>query len=186
MAASLDPRQAYLQDLGATHGFTLEQLAMNRQGQVHPAQVSRGRSSGVGGSVFAIVLGVLFAAGGVGGAFLLYDDYQKPISDVDMNGIYALGGGGIVLGLVFVVGALLGLSKVSARRKQYARGPVLVAEGPLNKVHIQGRGGMPSQWRYSIGGVTFMVLPKAFDQTTHGARYRAYHVAGDLLSLEPL
>lgn len=45
---------------------------------------------------------------------------------------------------------------------------------------------MPSQWRYVIGGVTFHVSPKAFELTTQGAQYRVYHLAGDLLSIEPL
>ncbi len=183
--APLDARRAYLQELGAAHGFTLEELGLNREGRVHPAQVSRGRSSGIGGSAFAVVLGLVFAAAGVGGAVYLYDDYQKPISDTDMNGIYALGVGGMVLCMLFMGGAVLGFRKVAQRRSAYERGPILV-EGPLRKVHIDGRGGVPSQWRYVIGGVTFQVSQRAWSFTTQGAQYRAYHVAGDLLSIEPL
>ncbi len=183
--APLDPRRAYLQELGAAHGFTLEELGLNREGRVHPAQMSRGRSSGIGGSVFAVLLGLVFAAAGVGGALYLFDDYQRPISDTDMNGIYALGGGGIVLCALFIGGAVLGFRKVARRRSAYERGPVL-AEGTLRKVHIDGRGGIPSQWRYVIGGATFQVSKRAWALTTQGAQYRAYHVAGDLLSIEPL
>jgi hypothetical protein len=186
MAPHGDPRLAYLRDLGATHGFTLEELEMNRQGRIHPAQAKRGKSSGIGCGVFLILFGLLVAAGGVGGALYLYDDYSKPISDVDMNGLYALGGGGVVLGGLLGIGALLTFWKVSTRRKAYAQSPALVAQGPLQKVHIKGRGGVPSQWRYTIGGASFVVSQKAWELTTHGAHYRVYHLAGDLLSLEPL
>ncbi|WP_437596852.1 hypothetical protein WMF28_30170 [Sorangium sp. So ce590] len=186
MASPSDPRQAYLRDLGAAHGFTLEELEMNRQGRLHPAQAKRGKSSGIGGGVFLLLLGLLVAAGGVGGALYLYDDYSKPISDIDMNGLYALGGGGVVLGGLLGIGALLTFRKVGARRKAYAQSPALVAQGPLQKVHIDGRGGMPSQWRYVIGGVAFVVSQKAWELTTHGAHYRVYHLVGDLLSIEPL
>ena len=72
------------------------------------------------------------------------------------------------------------------RRKLYEQGPPMVAEGRLRKVHVQGRQGIPSQWRYVIGGVSFQVSPKAFELTTQGARYRVFHLAGDLLSIEPL
>jgi hypothetical protein len=185
-STAVDPRQAYLQELGQAHGFSLEQLEMNRKSQIHPAQTARGRSSGVGGSVFAIVLGLLFAGGGVGGALLLHDDYAKPVSDIDMKGLYALGGGGIVLGVLFIGGALLGFRKVGRRRRAYERGPAQVAEGQVHKVHIQGRGGVPSQWRYVVGGVSFQVSQRAWELMTQGARYRAYHLAGDLLSIEPL
>lgn len=186
IGAPHDPRQAYLRDLAATHGFTLEELEQNRQGRLHPAQAARGKSSGIGCGVFLIFLGLLVVAGGVGGAIYLYDDYSKPISDVDMNGIYALGGGGIVLGALLGIGALATFWKVSQRRKTYAKSPALVAQGPLQKVHVQGRGGVPSQWRYVIGGVNFVVSQKAWELTTHGAQYRVYHLAGDLLSIEPV
>ncbi len=186
MTSASSAREAYVRQLGEGHGFSLEQLTANREGRIHPLQIERGSRSGMGGAVFAVVLAVLFAAGGVGGALLLYADYGKPISAVDMNGLYALGGGGVFLCFLFLGGALLGFRKVAHRRRVYGAGPASVAEGPLHKVYIEGRGGIPSQWRYVIGGVSFQVSRRAWELTTHGARYRAYHAAGDLLSIEPL
>jgi hypothetical protein len=184
-AVPADPREAYLSQLAAAHGFSLEELAQNRLGRLHPAQAARGRGAGIGRGVALLLLGALVAAGAVGGALLLYEDYSKPVSDTDMNGLYALGGGGVLLGALLALGALLTFHGVSRRRRAFAQSPPLVAEGPLRKIHIDGRGGMPSQWRYEIGGVSFVVSRRAWELLTPGARYRAYHLAGDLLSIEP-
>jgi hypothetical protein len=176
-----DPRLAYLSDLGMTHGFSLDELEQNRAGRVHPAQAARRKRSGIGCGVVLLLLGLLFAAGGIGGALFLYEDYSKAVSDTDMNGLYALGGAGAVLGAALLLSAIV----MFVRRGSSVKGRVLVAEGPLQKVHIDGRGGMPSQWRYQLGGASFGVSQKAWDLTTHGAWYRAYHLDGDLLSIEP-
>ncbi len=184
-AAQVDTKEAYLKELGKAHEFSHEELAQNRLGRLHEAQVGRGSRSGVGGSVFAMLLGLMFAGGGVGGALYLHADLQQPVSDVDMNGLYALGGGGVLLGVLFVGGALLGFSKVARRRRAYASGLVLVADAPVHKVHVQGRGGAPSQWIYVIGRLRFQVSRRAWELVTHGAHYRVYHLEGDLLSLEP-
>jgi hypothetical protein len=182
MAPPADPRLAYLADLGATHGFSLEELEQNRAGRVHPAQAARRKRSGIGCGSVLLLFGLLFATGGVGGALFLYDDYSKPVSDTDMNGLYALGGAGAVLGGALLLAAIVMFVR---RGGSGAKGQVRVAEGPLQKVHIDGRGGMPSQWRYQLGGASFTVSQKAWNLITHGAWYRAYHLDGDLLSIEP-
>ena len=118
----------------------------------------------------------------MGGALFLYDDYSKPVSDVDMNGLYAMGGAGTVFGASLVLWAFWMFWK---RARGGAGGQLQLAEGPLQKVHVDGRGGMPSRWIYRIGNLSFDVSSKAWELVTHGAWYRVYHLNGELLSIEP-
>ena len=85
--ATQDARLAYLQELGAAHGFSIEEIEMNRRGLIHPGQAARGQRSGVGCAVFAVFLGLLFAAGGVGGALLgLQGETVYVFTAVALNG----------------------------------------------------------------------------------------------------
>lgn len=178
-------RDEYVAQLAKGHGFTLEQLELNRSGKLHPAQVARGRRSGVAPGVFLSLLAVLAIGGGVGGALLLYDDYRKPVSSVDMNGLYALGGGGVLLGLLFLYGAISSFSSVGRHRAAYARGQIVVSEGSVQKVRIRQRRSADT-WRYEIGGRSFNVPNDGWELVTNGARYRVYSIAGDFLSIEPV
>lgn len=174
---------AYVEQLAKAHGFTAEQLAANRARQIHPAQVARGRRSGIGCGVVLIVVAVMVLAGGITGALLLYDDLRPPIAQVDMNGVYALAAGGLVLALGLGIAAVMTFVKVARQRRAYERGEPSLAEGPMQKVHVRTRGG--DIYRYGIGGCTFDVSRQGWELVTQGARYRVYYVLGDLLSIEP-
>jgi hypothetical protein len=176
--------QAYLDQLGRAHGFDREQLAMNRAGRVHPSQAARGKRSGIGCGVFLVLLALLVLAGGTGGAAALYSDLREPISRVDMNGVYALAAAGVLLSLVFAAIAVSQFLSVGRRRGQYATGGCGLAEGPLFKTRVR-HSRNPDTYHVEVGGLRFTVGQALFDLVTQGARYRVYHVAGDLLSLEP-
>lgn len=176
---------AYLEQLGRSHAFTWEELAANRALRIHPAQLARGRRSGIGAGVVLVVLALLALGGGLGGAALLYADLRPPISRVDMNGVVALAAAGIVVGAGLGIGAIATFVGVGRRRRVFERGQAFTVEGPIQKIHIRrGRGG--DTYRYRIGAQTFDVSREAWHLVTHGARYRAYFVLEDLLSLEPL
>lgn len=178
-AATMD-LQAYLEQLGNGHGFTVQQLAANRAGQIHPEQRA-GLRSGVGG-VVSIVLALVSLAGGVGGAMLLYVDFRKPIDRLDMNGIYLLATAGVVLAVLFSALSTVMFIKAARRRRAY-RGQPTVVEGAVQKVQIRGQ---IEVFSYNIGKHSFFAPRKGWELVTHGARYRVYCVAGDLLSIEPL
>ncbi len=176
----------YLDQLARAHGFTLEALMANRAGHVHPTQRVQGGKKGIGQAVFLFVLAVLLLAGGIGGAAVFYDDLNPPISDTDMNAVYAMAGGGVVLGLAAVAGGIVTVLRVGERRGAYQRGLLEVLEGPIAKIVVRGKRGVQDVFRYQIGGRTFDFVPRAgWELVTYGARYRVYCVAGDLLSLEP-
>jgi hypothetical protein len=176
----------YLDQLARAHGFTLEALMANRAGHVHPTQRVQGGKKGIGLAVFLFVLALLLLGAGIGGAAVFYDDLRPPISDTDMNAVYAMAGGGVVLALAAVVGGIVTVLRVGQRRGAYQRGALEALEGPIAKTVIRGKRGVPDVFRYQIGGRTFDFVPRAgWELVTHGARYRVYCVAGDLLSLEP-
>ncbi len=180
------PPTSHLDQLARAHGFTLEMLMANRAGHVHPTQRVQGGRKGIGLAVFLFVLAFLLLAGGVGGAALFYDDLRPPISDTDMNAVYAMAGAGVVLGLAAVAGGIVTVLRVGQRRGAYQRGALAVVEGPLAKAVIRGSRGVPDVYRYQIGGRTFDFVPReGWELVAHGARYRVYCVGSDLLSLEP-
>jgi hypothetical protein len=182
----MDPNlQRYLEQLGASHDFTLEQLMSNRAGQVHPAQVARGWSRDVGFGVFFCFVALLVLAGGVGGALLLYDDMRPPISRVDMNGVYALAAAGVVLGGLIFWAALGTFASVGRRRAAYRRGVCQMVEGPVQKVRIQQRRAA-DRFGYQIDNQRLYAPNAGWQMVTAGARYRIYFIGDELLSLEPL
>jgi hypothetical protein len=178
-------RQAYVEQLARTHGFTLEALMANRARQIHPSQIARGRSQGSGWVVFFFILSALLLIGGVGGAIVLYDDMRPPVSDVDMNAVYALAGGGLLLSAGFVAIAIATIAGIKKRRRIYSGGALECIEGPIGKAHIRLSRGNDIH-RYLIGGRTFDVPRSGWELVTHGAHYRVFTVAGDLLSIEPM
>jgi hypothetical protein len=178
-------REAYVEQLARAHGFTVEALMANRARQIHPSQSSRGRSQGTGWVVFFFIVAALLLVGGVGGAILLYDDMRPPISDVDMNGVYALAGGGIILSAGAVALAIATIAGIKKRRRIYSGGALECIEGPIGKMHIRVSRGNDIH-RYMIGGRTFDVPRAGWELVTQGAHYRVFTVAGDLLSIEPM
>lgn len=176
--------EIYLDQLAGTHHFTLEQLAENRAGRLHPVQLARRRSSGFGAGIGCLVFAVLVLVGSVGGALALYDDFRKPISRVDMNGLYLLGGGGTVVALVMFVAAFFMFRGVKQRRAVFDRGQVHTLQGQLQKIHIR-RGRNPDSFLYELEGHRFNVDREGWDMVTQGMRYKIYYLERDLLSIEP-
>ncbi len=173
-----------LEALAAAHGFTLEELAANRERRLSPAQRERGRVTY--GAVGCFSFGaVLMPASFIGGAWLLYDDYAKPVSALDMRGLMALGMGGVVLGVICAIVAVVSLVMLRRRRDAYEKGHVTVLEGPLQKVHVR-HGRSADEFLYELHGRRFVVNEAGWTLVHGGARYRVYAMRSELLSLEPV
>lgn len=175
---------ATIEQLAQAHGFTLQDLAENRAGRLSETQRARG-----GARYFAVgcftCLALVFAVAGVGGALLLYDDYAKPVSDLDMRGLYALGAGGLVVGGICFLVALSAMSSDRRRRAAFAAGAVQRLEGPLQKVQVSVRRS-PDEFFYELNGARLRVDRAAWELVIGGAPYRVFCLHGELLSLEPL
>lgn len=178
----------YLEQLTQTHGFTLEQLAANRAGQIHPTQLARNRSAGRGGGIGCLVFAFILLVGAGGGALALYDDFSRhgsqPVGRVDMNGIYMLAGGGTLLSLLSVAFAFSAFASVKRRRALYDAGKVVVLQGPMQKIHVRRSKGGDS-FLYELQGRRFSARREGWLAVTQGMTYRLYTVGEDLLSLEP-
>lgn len=177
--------QDYLLQLGRAYGFTLDQLEANRAGLIHPAQLARGRASGVARGAMLLILAIAALSGGAAGASALHDELRPPISQVDMNGVYALVAAGVLVAITLGAAALATLLGVRQRRGIYARGELCVVEGPAHKIHIHRRGGAGDTRLCRVGDRTFPTQRSAWDLITQGAQYRAYFAGSDLLSIEP-
>jgi len=176
---------ANLHQLAAAHGFTLEALAMNRAGQIHPAQQKEGTKKGVGGAIFIFSMAFVFLAGGLGGAAFFYDTLRAPVSSTDMNAVYAIAGGGVLLSLGAVAGGIVRLRNIGNRRQALQAGALQVLEGPITKIVLRGNHGI-MEWIYEVNGHRFRFMPKAGWDAILPIRYRVYCVAGEIVSLEPI
>jgi len=177
---------AYLEDLGRLHGFKLDELEANRRGALHPRQLARGLRKGRVAVTVVTTLGILAAGAGLVGGYAFYDGLGPDPSSVDVNAAYAIGGAGVLLGLVFFISAFVSVVRKRARRAAFAAGRIEVLEGPMNKIHIRGRG-TASQLIFRVGGRSFPTSSqKLWDLLTQGANYRLYCVADQLLSFEPV
>lgn len=176
-----DPKlDAYLTQLAASHKFTLEQLAANRAGRIHPEQLARRRRSGIRWVIVLIVLSVLVGVAGVAGAIMAYD-LPMPPSGVDRAGFFQLTGGGLVVAAALLIAALVKGMNV---RRMLGRSDVSMVEGPLHKSHLGGSGG--DVHAYHIGNRKFDFIPRdAWHLVTNGMQYRVYFRDKELLSLEP-
>lgn len=175
--------EKYVNQLSKAHGFTLPELEANRGGLLHEKQVARAQR--LTGPLLSFVLGDLCLAAGLIGATLFHDELKPPISSVDLNAVYAIAGAGIVVALCFWAIAVVSFRKSTLRRRAYQRGGTTTLEGPVLKSGVDGRGGAASSWRLTLNGQTFEVNRATWELVTHGARYRAYVLHGDLLSFEP-
>lgn len=175
----------YLDQLGAAEGFTHQQLESNRGGNIHPDQLARASRGLVAGALL-FLLGLAALAGGLVGAKLFHDDLTPPVSSVDQNAVVAIGGGGVLLGFAFFLGAGLTLRARARRRDLFNQSRVEALEGPLVKTEFRGKRGAGSLYRIEVKGRRFLVSKKGFALLTHGATYRVYCVGGELLSLEPV
>ncbi|HEY3517671.1 MAG TPA: hypothetical protein VGL98_11545 [Gammaproteobacteria bacterium] len=177
---------AHLEELGRRHGFTLDELEANRRGGLHPKQRARGLHKGRVAVIVLTTLAILAAACGLVGGYLFYDGLGAEPSRVDVNAAYAIGGVGVLIGLVFFICAAVSAVRKRARKAAFAAGRIDVLEGPMNKIHIRGRG-TASQLLFRVGGRSFPTSSrKLWDLLTQGANYRLYCVADQLLSFEPV
>jgi len=174
----------YLEQLGREHGFTLAELEANRQGALHPAQIAKGTRKGLASIVVLTVFGALSLGGGLIGAYAFYDGLGPEPSSVDLNAVYAIAGAGVVLALLFFVGARRTFVRRRARTAAFVSARIDVLEGPLNKVHVSGRG-VPDQYTFRVGGRSFHTSEKLWELLTQGAHYTCYCVADQLLSFAP-
>lgn len=183
MTPPLDP------DFARKHGFTLEELALNRAGKIHPDQAARLQNTGRGGGIGCLIFAILVFLGSVGGAVALYDDFshhfRDPVQGVDLNGLKLLAGGGTLLSLLIFAVALSSFRDVKKQRALFDAGQVAVVEGTIERLQVRQRR-VGDFFYYVIGGQRFAVSREAWDLVDHGRRYRLYVVSGMLLSLEPI
>lgn len=162
--------------------FTLEELEANRAGKMLPAQVARHRP-GAGGFIFFLLLGLFGLAGGVGGALFFYDSLRKPVDRVDMNGVYALAIGGLVIGLGFIAFAVSVHSGSRSTRTELDRGDCFFwdIEFAFTREDLTFK-----DYFYVRRGDQQLQIPRNVARKMRpGARYRVYIAAGRLISLEP-
>lgn len=176
----------HLDQLGRAYGFTLSELESNRKGEIHPAQLARGIRKGIVSIVLRALFGVLVLGGGLVGAWIYYSDLGPAPSQVDLNAVYLIVGASVLVALGLFAFAAKGLARHRARKAVFLQGRIEVVDGPMNKIHISGRGGVPSQYIFRVGNRSLHVLPKLWELLTQGARYRLYYGADQLLSFEPV
>lgn len=173
---------SYLEQLGRAHGFTLAELDANRRGEIHARQMARGTRKGRVSVMVQALFGFLALGGGLVGAYLVREELGPKPSD--LNAVYAVGGVGVLVSLVFLYWAALSFSLRRARKAAFRSGRIVVCEGPLDKVYIEGRG-LPSQNIFRVGGSSFHTSSALWELLTQGANYRLYLVFDQLLSFEP-
>jgi hypothetical protein len=175
----------HLEQLGRQHGFTLDELETNRRGALHPGQLARGLRKGWVSIVVLATLGLLALGSGLVGAYAFYEELGPDPSRVDVNAAYAIAGAGVLLGLIFFIGAGISVARRRVRKAAFAAGRIDVLEGALDKIRISG-GGTANEFRFRVGGRSFSTSPKVWELLTQGANYRLYCVADQLLSFEPV
>lgn len=184
--ASAAPASALLDQLARVHGFSLEELEENRALHVHPAQVRRAIASARRRVGLPLFMAALALAIGAGSAAAFHAQLTEPIARVDRNAIIAILAAGVSLASIFSLTAAVAFVRATARRRLYEGGEVLVASGPLHKDHVRRRQGGASEYYYALGGHRFSAPRGAWESTPAGVAYRVFHVAGELLSIEPL
>jgi len=173
----------YVAQLGREHGFTVDEWRANLAGQVHPAQVARGKRQGLVGVVVLDLLGTLALAGGLGGAMAFRDSLGPDPSGVDLNAVKAIAGVGVLLAIACFAGAVRGLLRWRARKAAFERGVVDVLEGPLQKVEVRGNA---AHCYFAVKGRRFDTTRALWELLTQGAAYRLHCVADQLLSFAPV
>lgn len=175
----------HLEQLGRAFGLTLEELAANQRGELHPAQRARVRRQGLAALVVLLLLAGAALGGGLIGADALRASLGTQPSQSDLNAVTLIRWAGVLLALALCAGA----ASVSARRRKrtaaLAAGRIEVLEGPLDKRHISGRG-IPDRHIVRVRDHSFDVPRALSDLLTQGATYRLYFVADQLLSFAPV
>lgn len=174
----------YLEQLGRAHGFSVDELRSNLQGVLHPTQLARLRRQGRIAAVVLAILGVLSLAGGTLGADAYQDSFA--FSGTISKEATQIRWAGVSSGLFFFLCAGISVYRRRKRNALYAQGRVDVEKGPLHKIHVQGRGGVPSRHRFRVGGRAFDTSERGWELLTRGAIYRMHCVGGKFLSLIPV
>lgn len=172
----------YLDQLGRAHGFTNEELEANRAGVVHPAQLARSQRGSLRGPVFWVVFVALVLGGGLVGAWVFVED-SSPLSRVDRNALIAILLATAVGTLGFSALGLRSVRSAARQRAAFRAAPVTVLEGQVSKGHVYGNG--RAFW-FDLGGRRFFLGNDAWELVTHGATYRCYVIAGQLMTFEPV
>lgn len=175
--------EQYLDQLGAAHGFTKEELDANRRGAIHPAQLARAQRGAVSGPVFWVLLVVVTLASGLGGAYAFVDGSSSPLSRVDRNALIAILGATAITALVFSAVGFSSVRRAARRREAFRAGSVTVVEGLVAKGGVRGSA---STFWLDLGGKRFFVSRRTWELVTHGATYRGYLIAGQMVTFEPL
>ncbi|MBL8912267.1 MAG: hypothetical protein JNM17_16370 [Archangium sp.] len=163
--------------------FTLDELAVNRTGKLHPDQIGRDQP-GNGAVAFWVVLALLILGGGNAGALLFYDSLRKPVDRVDMNGVYAIAIGSTILGLGCIAFAISTLRSVRASRKVYELGLCVTWDITFD---FSPQEVTFKDYFYIRKGDEQLLIPKRIAKVMrHSVRYRVYIGNGRLISLEPL
>lgn len=174
----------YLEQLGRAHGFSVDELRSNLQGVLHPTQSARLRRQSRVAAVVLVLLGLLSLAGGIAGAQAYQDSYSP--SDTNLKEAAQIRWAGVSVGVFFLLCAGVSVHRRRKRNAVYAQGVVEVEQGPLHKIHVQGRGGVQDRYRFRVGARGFDVLPPAWELLTEGAIYRMHCAGGQFLSLVPV
>ncbi len=172
----------YLQGLARAHRFTLDELRANQRGELHPAQLARGRRKGRVGIVCFALLGMAFLAGGLAGAWLWRDALGPVPSQVDANLAIVIAVAGVLLAAACFFLARRGHVRRRGRMAAFASGRIDVLEGPLDKRVVRGNG---SSYSFRVRGRSFQTSRQPWELLTQGAAYRLHCVDDVLLSLAP-
>lgn len=174
----------YLEQLGRAHGFTVDELRSNLQGVLHPTQSARLQRKGRVAAVVLLVLGILSLVGGILGADAYQGSYAA--SEWTLKEAAQIRWAGVTLGVFFLLCAATSVYRRRKRNAVYALGRVEVEQGPLHKIHVQGRGGVQDRYRFRVGGRAFDTLELGWELLTEGAIYRMHCAGGQFLSLIPV
>lgn len=174
----------YLEQLGGAHGFTVDQLRCNLQGTLHPTQLAVLRREGRVRAVVLAILAVACLAGGLLGADAYLDSYSASASN--LKEATQIRWAGMTLGGFFLLCAVASVYRRRKRNALYASGQVQVEQGPLNKIHVQGRGGAQDRYRFKVGSRAFDTTELGWELLTQGAIYRMHCAGGRFLSLVPV
>lgn len=175
--------EQYLDQLGKAHGFTKDELEANRSGVVHPAQLARSQRGTIAGPLFWVGFVGAILIGGLGGAYAFVDGSSSPLSRVDRNALIAILGATTLATLLFSWAGISSVRRAARRREAFRAGTVTVVEGLVAKGSV--RGSASTYW-LDLGGQRFSVGRSTWELVTHGATYRGYLIAGQMVTFEPV
>lgn len=171
-ASPAQARSAMLEILATANNFSMEELELNRNNEVSPAQ----RSKALPGMLFGLVLGFVPLVFGL----LMIQGLME-----SEDGLIGLLIPGIFLAVFGLVG---GYMFVSGLLDLFAQAP-LVTEGEGRKEkRTSGGKNRRTTYYYVVDGTSFQVKKSAYEALVDGERYRVYALprTKKLLTIEPL